>query len=365
MRAAAVRVSGVPGDLRFVAHWGGAGAGDGLSGEGPGNRAGRTPGKAGKAGKSGEKTAIKPGNPGEKTAGKPRLLEIDDALVEFAVEELPAMGRRDTRGALENLAAGHVPGSMDEYAMDYLIDRPTGGTRRAVMVIIRREILHEIRRSHPLTPIAVPGAVLRLSAEGGSPDESPGGSRGKPGRPNESPGGSRGKPGRPGGPGRPCRELFPPKGGRPVDRLLPAALLLLLIAGGLSLRAEEHRSRGRRLTAEAREQAMRRDSAAARELQTRLNALETEWNRLIRARPRRLSRLFATLARDADTPITIRKFTVNGRRFYFRGEAADPLALARALEASPAFSQLRITDIRPGKSGGPGNFAMEGYYHGD
>lgn len=261
------------------------------------------------------------------------------------------MGRRDTRGALENLAAGHVPGSMDEYAMDYLIDRPTGGTRRAVMVIIRREILHEIRRSHPLTPIAVPGAVLRLSAEGGSP--------------NESPGGGRGKPGRPGGPGRPCRELFPPKGGRPVDRLLPAALLLLLIAGGLSLRAEEYRSRGRRLTAEAREQAMRRDSAAARELQTRLNALETEWNRLIRARPRRLSRLFAALARDADTPITIRNFTVNGRRFYFRGEAADPLALARALEASPAFSQLRITDIRPGKSGGPGNFAMEGYYHGD
>lgn len=354
MRAAAVRVSGVPGDLRFVAHWGGAGAGDGLSGEGPGNRAGRTPGKAGKVGKAGEKTAIKPGNPGEKTAGKPRLLEIDDALVEFAVEELPAMGRRDTRGALENLAAGHVPGSMDEYAMDYLIDRPTGGTRRAVMVIIRREILHEIRRSHPLTPIAVPGAVLRLSAEGGGPDESAGGSRGKPGRP-----------GRPGGPGGPCRELFPPKGGRPVDRLLPAALLLLLIAGGLSLRAEEHRSRGRRLTAEAREQAMRRDSAAARELQTRLNALDAEWNRLIRARPRRLSRLFAALARDADTPITIRNFTVNGRRFYFRGEAADPLALARALEASPAFSQLRITDIRPGKSGGPGNFAMEGYYHGD
>ena len=351
MRAAAVRVSGAPGALRFVAHWGGAGAGNGLSGEGPGNRAGRTPGKAGKAGKAGEKTAIKPGNPGEKTAGKPRLLEIDDALVEFAVEELPAMGRRDTRGALENLAAGHVPGSMDEYAMDYLIDRPTGGTRRAVMVIIRREILHEIRRSHPLTPIAVPGAVLRLSAEGGSPGESPGGSRGKPGRP-----------GRPGGP---CRELFPPKGGRPVDRLLPAALLLLLIAGGLSLRAEDHRSRGRRLTAEAREQAMRRDSAAARELQTRLNALETEWNRLIRARPRRLSRLFAALARDADTPITIRNFTVNGRRFYFRGEAADPLALARALEVSPAFSQLRITDIRPGKSGGPGNFAMEGYYHGD
>lgn len=264
------------------------------------------------------------------------------------MEELPAMGRRDTRGALENLAAAHVPGSMDEYAMDYLIDRPTGGTRRAVMVIIRREILHEIRRSHPLTPIAVPGAVLRLSAEGGSPGGGPDGSRGKPGRP--------------GGPGR---ELFPPKGGRPVDRLLPAALLLLLIAGGLSLRAEEHRSRGRRLTAEARERAMRRDSAAARELQTRLNALEAEWNRLIRARPRRLSRLFAALARDADTPITIRNFTVNGRRFYFRGEAADPLALARALEASPAFSQLRITDIRPGKSGGPGNFAMEGYYHGD
>ena len=346
MRVAAVRVSGAPGALRFVAHWGG---------EGPGNRAGRTPGKAGK---SGEKTAIKPGNPGEKTAGKPRLLEIDDALVEFAVEELPAMGRRDTRGALENLAAGHVPGSMDEYAMDYLIDRPTGGTRRAVMVIIRREILHEIRRSHPLTPIAVPGAVLRLSGEGGSPGESPDG----------SPGGGRGKPGRPGRPGKtggPGRELFPPKGGRPVDRLLPAALLLLLIAGGLSLRAEEHRSRGRRLTAEAREQAMRRDSAAARELQTRLNALEAEWNRLIRARPRRLSRLFAALARDADTPITIRNFTVNGRRFYFRGEAADPLALARALEASPAFSQLRITDIRPGKSGGPGNFAIEGYYHGD
>lgn len=289
---------------------------------------------------------MKPGNPGEKTAGKPRLLEIDDALVEFAVEELPAMGRRDTRGALENLAAAHVPGSMDEYAMDYLIDRPTGGTRRAVMVIIRREILHEIRRSHPLTPIAVPGAVLRLSAEGGSPD----------GRPGDRPNGSRSKPG---------RELFPPKGGRPVDRLLPAALLLLLIAGGLSLRAEEHRSRGRRLTAEARERAMRRDSAAARELQTRLNALEAEWNRLIRARPRRLSRLFAALARDADTPITIRNFTVNGRRFYFRGEAADPLALARALEASPAFSQLRITDIRPGKSGSPGNFAMEGYYHGD
>ena len=110
---------------------------------------------------------------------------------------------------------------------------------------------------------------------------------------------------------------------------------------------------------------MRRDSAAARELQTRLDALEAEWNRLIRARPRRLSRLFAALARDADTPITIRNFTVNARRFYFRGEAADPLALARALEASPAFSQLRITDIRPGKSGGPGNFAMEGYYHGD
>lgn len=261
------------------------------------------------------------------------------------------MGRRDTRGALENLAAAHVPGSMDEYAMDYLIDRPTGGTRRAVMVIIRREILHEIRRSHPLTPIAVPGAVLRLSGEGGSPDGGPGGGRGKPGRP--------------GRPGKPGRELFPPKGGRPVDRLLPAALLLLLIAGGLSLRAEEHRSRGRRLTAEARERAMRRDSAAARELQTRLNALEAEWNRLIRARPRRLSRLFAALARDADTPITIRNFTVNGRRFYFRGEAADPLALARALEASPAFSQLRITDIRPGKSGGPGNFAMEGYYHGD
>ena len=334
MRAAAVRVSGAPGALRFVAHWGGAGARGGLSGEGPGNRAGRKAEKAEKAGKSGEKTAIKPGNPGERTAGKPRLLEIDDALVEFAVEDLPAMGRRDTRGALENLAAAHVPGSMDEYAMDYLIDRPTGGTRRAVMVIIRREILHEIRRSHPLTPIAVPGAVLRLSAEGGS--------RGNPGR-----------------------ELFPPKGGRPVDRLLPAALLLLLIAGGLSLRAEEHRSRGRRLTAEARERAMRRDSAAARELQTRLNALEAEWNRLIRARPRRLSRLFAALARDADTPITIRNFTVNGRRFYFRGEAADPLALARALEASPAFSQLRITDIRPGKSGDPGNFAMEGYYHGD
>ena len=336
MRAAAVRVSGAPGALRFVAHWGGAGAGNRLSGEGPGNRAGRAAGKA----------------------GKPRLLEIDDALVEFAVEELPAMGRRDTRGALENLAAAHVPGSMDEYAMDYLIDRPTGGTRRAVMVIIRREILHEIRRSHPLTPIAVPGAVLRLSAEGGAPDGSPG----------ESPNGGRGKPGRPGSPGRPGkpgRELFPPKGGRPVDRLLPAALLLLLIAGGLSLRAEEHRSRGRRLTAEARERAMRRDSAAARELQTRLNALEAEWNRLIRARPRRLSRLFAALARDADTPITIRNFTVNGRRFYFRGEAADPLALARALEASPAFSQLRITDIRPGKSGGPGNFAMEGYYHGD
>ena len=348
MRAAAVRVSGAPGDLRFVAHWGGAGAGDGPGGEGPGNRAGRT---AGKAGKSGEKTAIKLGNPGEKTAGKPRLLEIDDALVEFAVEELPAMGRRDTRGALENLAAAHVPGGMDEYAMDYLIDRPTGGTRRAVMVIIRREILHEIRRSHPLTPIAVPGAVLRLSAEGGSPDGRPGGGRGKPGRPD--------------GPSGPRRELFPPKGGRPVDRLLPAALLLLLIAGGLSLRAEEHRSRGRRLTAEARERAMRRDSAAARELQTRLNALEAEWNRLIRARPRRLSRLFAALARDADTPITIRNFTVNGRRFYFRGEAADALALARALEASPAFSQLRITDIRPGKSGGPGNFAMEGYYHGD
>lgn len=329
MRAAAVRVSGAPGALRFVAHWGGAGAGGGLSEERPGNRAG-------------------------KTAGKPRLLEIDDALVEFAVEELPAMGRRDTRGALENLAAAHVPGSMDEYAMDYLIDRPTGGTRRAVMVIIRREILHEIRRSHPLTPIAVPGAVLRLSAEGGSPGESPNGGRGKSGRP-----------GSPGRPGKPGRELFPPKGGRPVDRLLPAALLLLLIAGGLSLRAEEHRSRGRRLTAEARERAMRRDSAAARELQTRLNALEAEWNRLIRARPRRLSRLFAALARDADTPITIRNFTVNGRRFYFRGEAADPLALARALEASPAFSQLRITDIRPGKSGGPGNFAMEGYYHGD
>ena len=351
MRAAAVRVSGAPGALRFVAHWGGAGAGGGLSEERPGNRAGKTAGKLGKAGKSGEKTVIKPGNPGEKTAGKPRLLEIDDALVEFAVEELPAMGRRDTRGALENLAAAHVPGSMDEYAMDYLIDRPTGGTRRAVMVIIRREILHEIRRSHPFTPIAVPGAVLRLSAEGGGPGGSPDGSRGNPGRP-----------GRPGGPGR---ELFPPKGGRPVDRLLPAALLLLLIAGGLSLRAEEHRSRGRRLTAEARERAMRRDSAAARELQTRLNALEAEWNRLIRARPRRLSRLFAALARDADTPITIRNFTVNGRRFYFRGEAADPLALARALEASPAFSQLRITDIRPGKSGGPGNFAMEGYYHGD
>lgn len=354
MRAAAVRVSGAPGDLRFVAHGGGAGAGDGLSVEGPGNKAGRTAGKAGKAGKAGEKTAIKLGNPGERTAGKPRLLEIDDALVEFAVEELPAMGRRDTRGALENLAAAHVPGSMDEYAMDYLTARPRGGTRRAVMVIIRREILHEIRRSHPLTPIAVPGAVLRLSAEGESRGERPGGGRGKPG--------SLGKPGRPGGPGR---ELFPPKGGRPVDRLLPAALLLLLIAGGLSLRAEERRSRGRRLTAEARERVMRRDSAAARELQARLNALEAEWNRLIRARPRRLSRLFAALARDAGTPIRIRSFTVNGRRFYFRGEAADPLALARALEASPAFSQLRITDIRPEKSGGPGNFAMEGYYHGD
>lgn len=347
MRAAAVRVRGAPGALRFVAY--GGGAGDGLSGEGPGNRAGRIAGKAGKSGKSGEKTAIKP--------GKPRLLEIDDALVEFAVEELPAMGRRDTRGALENLAAAHVPGSMDEYAMDYLAARPRGGTRRAVMVIIRREILHEIRRSHPLTPIAVPGAVLRLSAEGESSGERCGGGRGKPGRP--------GSPGSLGRPGRPGRELFPPKGGRPVDRLLPAAFLLLIIAGGLSLRAEEHRSRGRRLTAEARERVMRRDSAAARELQARLDALEAEWNRLIRARPRRLSRLFAALARDAGTPIRIRSFTVNGRRFYFRGEAADPLALARALEASPAFSQLRITDIRPEKSGGPGNFAMEGYYHGD
>ena len=307
VRAGVVRVGGVPGALRFVsaAHEGRRGC-------------------------------------------RPWLLEIDDALAEFAVEELPAMRRSDLKGALENLAAAHVPGRMDGYAMDYLSIRRAGGGRRAVMVIIRREILDEIRRSHPFTPIAVPGAVSRLSAEGEgrkSGGEGKGGSGGSTGGESEgggegSTGGGEGRSGAGGGRGRgqAGRELFPPKGGRPVDRLLAAAVLLLLVGAGLSFWAEERRSRGRRITAEARQQLMHRDSAAVRDTQERLDSLDAEWETLIRSRPRRLSRLFAALARDSGaplTPIEIRSFTVNGRRFYLRGEAPDALALARLPGGEP------------------------------
>ena len=323
VRAGVVRVGGVPGALRFVS-------------AAPEGRRGR----------------------------RPRLLEIDDALAEFAVEELPAMRRGDLKGALENLAAAHVPGRMDGYAMDYLSIRRAGGGRRAVMVIIRREILDEIRRIHPFTPIAVPGAVSRLSAESEgsrSGGEGKGGSGGSTGEGRSGAGEGHGR-------GQAGRELFPPKGGRPVDRLLAAAVLLLLFGAGLSFWAEERRSRGRRITAEARQQLMHRDSAAVRDTQERLDTLDAEWETLIRSRPRRLSRLFAALARDAGAPlkpIEIRSFTVNGRRFYLRGEAPDALALARSLEESPAFSAIQIADIRPKASGGREDFAMEGVYHGD
>ena len=268
-------------------------------------------------------------------------------------EEIPRMSRRSAGRVLGHLMKSYVPENPEEYAMDYRL-RPDGQLLRATLVIIRKDLLAEIRERFPGTPLWIPPEGEGLL--------DPEGTAVSPGADAFSPAPAAAV--RPNTPEFLDNLFFPENRRNSPFRTAGIVLLIILPFAALFGWSLLEKKESLALA----EKASRREAAAPERekiagLEEALGELSGEWNALLSSRPASPASFFDILTREVPA-LEIQSVTMRGREFSLRARSADPLAVMKALSESPFFSEVNVSDIRPLQNASRKGFTLTGIYHG-